>query len=186
MPRYFHFDVTLVLSRRVWRSFLIHKQASFHELHLAIQDAFGWQNYHLFQFQHPADSRRVIAGIPDDEFGEYIPDAKRVKLVDKTFSSSVPVWFEYEYDFGDGWRHEVKLRGDVSLPDKFKRRLLDGERAAPPEDAGGESGYDRLLTVFEKTSTRTTTTSRMSKVGWGTGIQTGSISQRRKRASISA
>jgi hypothetical protein len=59
------------------------------------------------------------------------------------------MWFEYEYDFGDGWIHEVKLRDEVSLRESFKRRLLDGERATPPEDSGGQGGYERLLSVVE-------------------------------------
>ncbi|MEO7096606.1 MAG: hypothetical protein ABI175_25330, partial [Polyangiales bacterium] len=28
-------------------------------------------------------------------------------------------------------------------------RLLDGERTAPPEDSGGQGGYERLLSVVE-------------------------------------
>jgi hypothetical protein len=52
----------------------------------------------------------------------------------------------YEYDFGDGWEHEVLLEGillkekDVNYP-----WCMAGERACPPEDCGGVPGYDQLL-----------------------------------------
>lgn len=149
MPRYLHIEVTLVLPRRVWRSFLIRKSANFHELHLAIQAAFGWQNYHLFEFRNPGERRHVFAGMPDDE-DPYITNARDVRLTDVAgYHYRGAVWFEYEYDFGDGWVHEVKIRDEVSLPDTFKRRLLDGERAAPPEDCGGTDGYERMISVVE-------------------------------------
>lgn len=155
VPRYFDFEVTLVLPRRIWRRFLLHKAATFAELHTAIQDAFGWQNYHLFEFRHPGDHEKVIAGMPDVESDfedRFIPDAKKIALKRYFWGGGLqpPSWYEYEYDFGDGWIHEVKLRGEVSLPEAFKRRLLDGERAAPPEDCGGEGGYERIVSVVEK------------------------------------
>ena len=153
MPRYFDIEVTLVLPRRVWRRFLLHKAVTFAELHVAIQAAFGWQDYHLYKFRHPGDRNHVIAGLPDvDDFeGREIPDAKNMHLKDYFWGRgmSPPSWFEYEYDFGDSWIHEVKLRGEISIPETFKRRLLNGERAAPPEDCGGEGGYERMVSVVE-------------------------------------
>ena len=53
----------------------------------------------------------------------------------------------YEYDFGDSWEHEVKLKGIVEKPEKFGRKLLSGERAFPPEDCGGISGYWECVRV---------------------------------------
>lgn len=43
---------------------------------------------------------------------------------------------------GDGWEHEVVLKGVVELPERFKRRLVGGARAFPPEDCGGIPGYE--------------------------------------------
>lgn len=155
MPRYLDFEVTIVLPRRVWRRFLLQKGASFYDLHRAIQDSFGWLDYHLFEFRHPGDPGRPVAGIPDlDEWvGERpVPDAKKVRLKDYFWSGRglmPPQWYEYVYDFGDDWVHEVKLRGEVSLPETFKRRLIGGERTAPPEDCGGEHGYERMVAVVE-------------------------------------
>ena len=46
---------------------------SFWDLHVAIQDAMGWQDYHLHEFRvvHPQREQLDRIGIPDDE----APDA---------------------------------------------------------------------------------------------------------------
>jgi hypothetical protein len=51
----------------------------------------------------------------------------------------------YRYDFGDCWDHLVELKAVVELPERFKRRLVGGQRAFPPEDCGGIWGYERCL-----------------------------------------
>ena len=54
----------------------------------------------------------------------------------------------YSYDFGDGWELSVVLKGIVELPIKFKRHLVDGARAFPPEDCGGTFGYEECLVAL--------------------------------------
>jgi hypothetical protein len=53
---------------------------------------------------------------------------------------------EYEYDFGDGWLHTIKL---VSIDPRKKGAryplCIAGERACTPEDCGGIRGYHELL-----------------------------------------
>ena len=54
--------------------------------------------------------------------------------------------FEYVYDFGDDWEHELVLEGTV--PPELSVRYpacSDGARACPPEDSGGPHGYMYLL-----------------------------------------
>src|SRR5262249_38134478 len=52
----------------------------------------------------------------------------------------------YEYDFGDGWRHEVRLEKALEPEPKVKYpRCIDGARACPPEDCVGPWGYADLL-----------------------------------------
>jgi hypothetical protein len=48
----------------------------------------------------------------------------------------------YEYDFGDCWRHEIVLE-TVSPPEPGIKypRCIDGARACPPEDVGGVPGF---------------------------------------------
>jgi hypothetical protein len=53
--------------------------------------------------------------------------------------------FRYDYDFGDGWEHDVRVVGRTAADGPH---CLDGERACPPEDCGGPHGYARLLEVL--------------------------------------
>jgi Plasmid pRiA4b ORF-3-like protein len=57
---------------------------------------------------------------------------------------------QYEYDFGDGWEHELTLEAILPRPAGQKYPLcVDGARACPPEDCGGVYGYEDLLTVIQ-------------------------------------
>jgi hypothetical protein len=52
----------------------------------------------------------------------------------------------YTYDFGDNWRHVITVE-EITEPEPGVRypRCLAGERACPPEDVGGEPGYEYFL-----------------------------------------
>jgi hypothetical protein len=55
----------------------------------------------------------------------------------------------YEYDFGDGWEHDILV--EKSLPaEKGKRYPVctKGRGAGPPGDCGGPWGYAHLLGVL--------------------------------------
>jgi len=151
MPRYYEFDVSLQeIQPRVWRRLLIRTTATFAQLHKAIQDSFGWQEYHLWEFRLPTFQGRLIAGLPGgEEYDRPTPDARQVKLNSYFTGKRVVEWCEYEYDFGDDWTHDVRLIAVRSDKESFKRRLFDGERAAPPEDCGGTPGYERMVHFVE-------------------------------------
>ena len=57
----------------------------------------------------------------------------------------------YVYDFGDFWEHEIikekTVTGNVNAPVLTERK---GER--PPEDVGGEGGFERYMYVISKPS----------------------------------
>jgi len=63
--------------------------------------------------------------------------------------------FLYHYDFGDDWRHRIKVEKvepliSAPLSDAW---LLAGERACPPEDVGGPWCYpDFLETISDPES----------------------------------
>jgi len=143
---YYRIEVRLLdVKPAPWRQFLIKKAATFERLHMAIQDACGWTNSHLYSFTGTVKGP-VIATIPDDDLAVHEPDAKKVKL-----SAFLPDTgskrFFYQYDFGDNWWHEVNVLEVVSMPNRFVRHLLAGERAFPPEDCGGISGYENCVAV---------------------------------------
>jgi hypothetical protein len=54
--------------------------------------------------------------------------------------------FKYVYDFGDDWRHTVKLEALVDAdPETIYPRLLSAQGRCPPEDVGGPWGYAEYL-----------------------------------------
>jgi hypothetical protein len=56
--------------------------------------------------------------------------------------------FRYEYDFGDGWEHDVLVEQVQSDGSVIAPYCLAGRRACPPEDCGGPWGYEHLLEVL--------------------------------------
>lgn len=125
----------------VWRQILLRADASFLELHEAIQDL-GWDDAHLWSFYEP-QSRRVLAGVGERGwFGEKDPDAGSVRL-DRHLARESDSCL-YVYDFGDHWEHEVTLEAMETHEGGFERALLDGAGEFPPEDCGGIPGFMRL------------------------------------------
>jgi pRiA4b ORF-3-like protein len=152
MSFYYEFEVSLCeVTPKIWRRFLMPVEGStFFDLHMAIQEACGWMNYHLFLFDYPGSGigKLPIAGIPSAEdldlYKRKVPDARRIRL-NSYFAQDRYVQCTYRYDFGDDWEHRVDRICEQELPEYFKRRLLGGERAFPPEDCGGLAGYERMV-----------------------------------------
>jgi hypothetical protein len=56
----------------------------------------------------------------------------------------------YEYDFGDGWMHQLELVDRSIHPSQEVLPLFtSGENTCPPEDCGGIHGYKELLKVLK-------------------------------------
>jgi hypothetical protein len=54
--------------------------------------------------------------------------------------------FVFEYDFGDGWEHEVVMEDLTWSYFGLKSAVCrDGENACPPDDVGGAYGYAQFL-----------------------------------------
>jgi hypothetical protein len=50
---------------------------------------------------------------------------------------------------GDNWDHEILFEGTCEPATKAKHPVcLEGERACPPENCGGDAGYEHLLCVL--------------------------------------
>lgn len=152
--RVYQFRVELKgIAPPIWRTIQVPETYSFWDLHVAIQDAMGWLDYHLHQFDvvNPETGVKEGIGIPDEEFGgdgvgEVLPGWK--KKIASYFSADKPA-VDYSYDFGDGWVHEVRL--EKILPREKGVRYpvcIAGKRACPPEDCGGVWGYQNLLEIL--------------------------------------
>lgn len=85
---------------------------SFWDLHVALQDAMGWLDYHLhlFRVTKPDAGEVVQIGIPDDdafEGDEVIQPGWDIPIAE--YFPRTGAVARYEYDFGDGWEHDVAL-----------------------------------------------------------------------------
>jgi len=148
--RIYRFKVSLLdIEPEIWRFLEVPETYTFWDLHVAIQDAMGWLDYHLHAFVSDTlrDLGAVRIGIPegpmDDEYqaGWTVPIAR--------YFANPGDAARYDYDFGDGWSHEVRLVAVESIERGVKYpRCTGGKRACPPEDCGGVPGYYRLLEIL--------------------------------------
>jgi hypothetical protein len=145
----FQFKVTLLGSKpAIWRRLQI-KDCTLNKLHEHVQTAMGWTNSHLHQFE--IKGRRY--GDPellDDVYDEIeCVDSTTTMVSDILPQTGKRFAFKYEYDFGDGWEHEILFEGSPPV-DKGKKYplCLEGERACPPEDVGGVWGYEEFLAAL--------------------------------------
>lgn len=142
------FRITLLeVEPAVWRQIEVPESYSFWDLHVAIQDAMGWQDYHLHMFHLPGSE--VPIGIPDErEMDDYVIVPGWELKIEKLFTHQQPL-ARYEYDFGDCWRHSVEFEGRQEKKSGQRYpRCLDGARRCPPEDCGGVPGYRRFLEIL--------------------------------------
>ncbi len=143
--------VLLKTNPLIWRRIQVPEAYSFWDLHVAIQDAMGWQDCHLHEFRIQHSQRGVMdrLGLPDSEF----PDERPCRAGWEVPLSEYFNWdtlsdapsARYVYDFGDEWHHLVAFE-DI-LPSRSSRspRCIAGARACPPEDCGGVHGFEDFL-----------------------------------------
>ncbi|MDH5399113.1 MAG: plasmid pRiA4b ORF-3 family protein [Cyclobacteriaceae bacterium] len=136
----------------VWRRIQVPFHYNFWDLHTAVQDAMGWWDSHLHNFSIRGKRKRkkALIGIPDFHKTGDLPEVFPGWEIPVTVHFNSPgVEAVYEYDYGDGWMHMVKLEGHIHREIKLKYPLcIAGERACPPEDCGGVYGYYDLLKVL--------------------------------------
>jgi len=135
----------------IWRRIQVPENYTFWDLHVAIQDAMGWCDCHLNQFETISVRPREIQyiGIPDDEYPETETLPEWEEKISDWFSLDKRKTMRYNYDFGDNWDHKVTLEKILPKEEKTKYPIcIAGARACPPEDCGGIGGYDNLLEII--------------------------------------
>lgn len=90
----------------IWRRIAIRSGYSFHDLHEVIQIVFGWECYHLHEF----NAAGILIAADENEDIDMMPDKFRYEsdlsldLILLNVKS-----FNYVYDFGDWWEHTIKV-----------------------------------------------------------------------------
>ncbi|KAL2001882.1 hypothetical protein VTN02DRAFT_1037 [Thermoascus thermophilus] len=162
----------------ITRTLSVSSRLTFAKLHTAIQIAFGWADGHAHKFtvsKMRSQGERNWAPFddllrsrePDTPFfrpdpGD--PDAgKRVKTKDRTLADVFgkeewrgKIFVSYEYDFGDGWVHNILFLGktDPNVPrllgfsEKAPVVCVAGEGHPCAEDCGGPDGWGDIKAAF--------------------------------------
>jgi yecA family protein len=109
----------------------------------------GWMDCHLHEFtiKDPITSEKVRLSIPaDDELDDLEPFIPCWEYKIAPFFTTENPRANYLYDFGDCWKHIVRLEGIFQRDKEINYPIcIGGKRAAPPEDCGGLTGYANIL-----------------------------------------
>jgi hypothetical protein len=142
----FTVKVTLLHTKPpVWRRLRLPDDLPLDELHDVLQIAMGWENCHLHEF---VATTKVAYG-PQDPDGGMSEAADEMDVPLRALLQKVGDKATYEYDFGDGWMHELLLEevdeGQLDAP-----ICSGGRRAGPPEDVGGPGRFDDFVAAMTK------------------------------------
>ena len=131
----------------IWRTLAVPGDMTLHHLHWVLQVVMGWTNSHLHQFY----VGETCYGLPEPEIEWERQDERRARV--GRIAPNPGDSFIYEYDFGDGWTHDIVVEAvEPPNPLALLPACIDGARACPPEDCGGPSGYEQLLAELEDPS----------------------------------
>ena len=112
-------------------------------LHLTMQAALGWTNSHLYEIRAGDVGWSTL--YPEADWPEDFLDARNARL-DKVIEDVGTKTLRYIYDFGDGWKHTIKIeRLTDTEPGVMYPRLIAATGRCPPEDCGGPWGYAEFL-----------------------------------------
>jgi hypothetical protein len=113
------------ISPLIWRRLLVRSDTTFARLHDVLQVAFGWDDVHLHCFKVHGRELDAI-------------DGPYVRLADFGLRPTERFVYDYDYDYGDLWRHDVRVEQILDVePGRTYPVCTGGRRAGPPEDCGG-------------------------------------------------
>jgi Plasmid pRiA4b ORF-3-like protein len=128
----------------VWRRLVVSSDMRLSALSDTLESAMGWYGGHLHQF----DVRGESYGQPDPDWDDDASDERKVRLTDVL--PAVKSKMRWDYDFGDGWEHDVVVEAIEPRNPKLRYPIcLAGRATCPPEDCGGPRGYQELLEALQ-------------------------------------
>lgn len=140
--------VTLDLEHHpVWRKIIVPTQISFRKLHQILQITFDWKEYHLHDFYVLDRDKPIIHLVSSEEAFAYPDEVPMSMETDKKIADYIPEYttMRYTYDFGDDWQHTIEVGRIIENHTKNYPECLEGKGDTPPEDVGGEGGYEAYL-----------------------------------------
>ncbi|AGK98576.1 plasmid pRiA4b ORF-3 family protein [Clostridium pasteurianum] len=134
----------------IWRSAIVPLNYTFGEFHQVMQKLFDWKDYHLHDFLVYRGDEPIINIVGSEEDFEYQMDTPMVMESKVKLSDYLPEYksLKYRYDYGDNWEHIIKVEDAIFDYDKNYSYCLDGSGDKPPEDVGGEHGYEEFIEIM--------------------------------------
>ncbi|RDI36474.1 plasmid pRiA4b ORF-3 family protein [Falsibacillus pallidus] len=144
----------------VWRRLIVPKSISFPALHDVLQTAFDWQNSHLHEFviweknssAQLKSSKPVLRLVCHEEALAYQSEIAMELEAGHKLSDYISKDITYNYDFGDGWAHKIEVERVIEDYPYNYPTCESGEGNAPPEDVGGEAGFEEFLRIIHNSS----------------------------------
>ena len=135
----------------IFRTVVVTSAITLRQLHELIQGAFGWLSCHLHAFRDQEGITYTSAqeGMFAMDMEENDVDDAAIQLDSVLHAKGDRL--TYDYDFGDGWEHEIVVL-EIGTP-KAKGlypAVIDGARTCPPEDCGGPFGYQDLMKILQR------------------------------------
>ncbi|WP_338449761.1 plasmid pRiA4b ORF-3 family protein [Niallia oryzisoli] len=159
--------VTLKLEKHhVWRRLVVPANRTFAEFHNILQIAFGWKDQHLYEYylfdpettgydnwdinhgSHKDGYKPILNIVCDEKDLEHEMDVPKKLDSEVHLSDYMSAKIKYHYDFGDSWQVYIDFVKEVPDYSLNHPICLEGEGSAPPEDVGGEGGFEEFLAVI--------------------------------------
>ena len=114
--------------------------------------AFGWAGYHLSQFTKGDVYYTSRDNIDERDSFNFGCSNRHIDEMTVTVADVLPQkgsTISFEYDFGDGWIHNVRVSSVSDEPLRGEDICVtSGKGACPPEDVGGVWGYAQMLDIL--------------------------------------
>lgn len=137
--------ITLNMSDpEVWRRCTVPGRMTLDELHDTLQIVMGWDNVHMYQL--------IIEDnfYSEDELGTEGAREKAANFRLEQVLKRAKKNFLYEYDFANGWEHDVYIEKIHTTDDLSEYpKCTEGENACPPEECGGIFSYLELIAALK-------------------------------------
>mgnify|MGYP001564266612 CR=1 FL=1 len=140
------YSLTLALDDwqpRIWRRIWVRDDIPLPALSTVLYQSMGWCGCHMSEFRLNGKTYIDCREDPMDNWLEW------TEYTLQDILTPTSKYLHYTYDFGDCWNltakieHEPKLDTDAPYP-----VCVNGKNAAPPEDVGSYTGFERFIKVM--------------------------------------
>lgn len=125
-----NYTFQVMLEKSVWRKIKLSHNHTLHDLHLAIQDAFDFDNDHLYSFF--MDGKRYSRNAYHNPFGDEEPFADEAVIGELGLYLGQKIL--YLFDYGDSWEFKVLLNEiGESETELEEPEIIESKGEAPPQ-----------------------------------------------------